>query len=267
MRTSSAKNRPDTGITRCRSPLHSATNARLLVTRTSSSRSLTTSLRRSPQHIARGPTRLRPRRVESSRVTTAPVSRPTTLARWPARSRICRNISVPAFPRSISYPTARSEEPRKSQTKSQPPQISGHARRLPATITAARCHARPSPAGNRRCMLRTGEGCPRDMAASPSPGVHLDQPQQHLAGREPARPGALHPTSASWMNLVPGLVRHHRTPGDPSRRVPLSQRTQRQDPRILRQLERRPCSPLRLDQDRRPDPHEGESLRTPNSGC
>ncbi len=65
------------------------------------------------------------------------------------------------------------------------------------------------------------------------------------------------PTHASWMNLVEvwfGIIErqaiHRGTFGS-------RQRPQRQDPRLHRRLER-PLPPLRLDQDRRPDPQEGQ---------
>jgi hypothetical protein len=57
------------------------------------------------------------------------------------------------------------------------------------------------------------------------------------------------PTHASWMNLVDVWFFPDRTPGHPRRHVRLRPRSQRQDPRLHRRLER-PCPPLRVDQDR-----------------
>src|SRR5829696_2071622 len=54
------------------------------------------------------------------------------------------------------------------------------------------------------------------------------------------------PTSASWPGR--GLVRHHRTPSHPARRLPLCPRPDDQDPGLHRRLEQ-PQTPLHLDQD------------------
>ena len=53
------------------------------------------------------------------------------------------------------------------------------------------------------------------------------------------------------------LVRHPRAPGHPPRSLQVRQGPQHQDPRLHRRLER-PLPPLRLDQDRRGDPQEGQ---------
>ena len=65
------------------------------------------------------------------------------------------------------------------------------------------------------------------------------------------------PTSASWMNLVEVWFAHHRTTGDPPRHLHLRQRARRQDPRLHQRLER-PVSPVRLDQDGRAHPDQGQ---------
>jgi hypothetical protein len=52
-----------------------------------------------------------------------------------------------------------------------------------------------------------------------------------------------------------GLVRHHRRPSHPPRRVSLRPRPHDQDPNLYQRLER-PLPTRRLDKDRRPDPDE-----------
>ena len=84
------------------------------------------------------------------------------------------------------------------------------------------------------------------LAANPRIHVHFTPTSRVLA--EPGR----------------GLVRHHRTPGHPPRHLRLRQGPQRQDPRLHRRLER-PLPPLRLDQDRRPDPQEGQPSEASNT--
>ena len=81
--------------------------------------------------------------------------------------------------------------------------------------------------------------------------------RQGVAEREPPVRRPLHPDPRLLDEPRRGLVRHRRAPGHPPRRVQVRQRPQHQDPRLHRRLER-PLPPLRLDQDRRGDPQEGQ---------
>ena len=97
-----------------------------------------------------------------------------------------------------------------------------------------------------------------DQRAAPGHGQlrHPQAPEgQGLAGGEPADPRPLHPDLRILAEPGRGLVRHHRTPSHPPRHLPLRPRPDDQDPRLHQRLER-PLPTLRLDQDRRPDPHE-----------
>src|SRR3954451_8644784 len=76
-----------------------------------------------------------------------------------------------------------------------------------------------------------------------------------MARPAPAVRRALHSDPRVLDEPGRGLVRNRRAPSHPPRRVHLSQRPQHQDPRLHRRLER-PLPPLRLDQDRRPNPQE-----------
>ena len=65
------------------------------------------------------------------------------------------------------------------------------------------------------------------------------------------------PTSRSWLNLVEvwfGIIERQAIHRGTFASVT---RPQRQDPRLHQRLER-PLPPLRLDQDRRPDPHQSQ---------
>ena len=73
----------------------------------------------------------------------------------------------------------------------------------------------------------------------------------------PAGRRALHPHPRLLDEPRRGVVRHHRTPSHPPRHLRLRPRPERQDPRLHHGLER-PLPPLRLDQDRRPDPQESQ---------
>ena len=103
-------------------------------------------------------------------------------------------------------------------------------------------------AGLSRGRAASGDGQLRDSQASEG---------QVLAGGEPADHRALHPDL--WVVAEPGrgLVRHHRTPSHPPRRVPFSPRPDDQDPGLHRRLEP-PQTPLHLDQDTRRDPHQNQ---------
>ena len=89
--------------------------------------------------------------------------------------------------------------------------------------------------------------------------AHKTQERQGVAGRPPPVRRALHPDPRLLDEPRRGLVRHRRTPGHPPRGVQVRQGPQRQDPRLHRRMER-PLPPLRLDQDRRPDPRKGQPL-------
>src|SRR5262249_51194712 len=80
---------------------------------------------------------------------------------------------------------------------------------------------------------------------------------QSLAGRAPPHPRPLHPDPRLLDEPRRGMVLPRRTPSDPPRHLHLSQRPQRQNPRLHRRLEQ-PRPPVQLDQDRRPDPHQGQ---------
>jgi transposase len=64
------------------------------------------------------------------------------------------------------------------------------------------------------------------------------------------------PTHASWMNLVEVWF-SDRMPSHPPRHLRIGQGPRRQDPRLHRRL-KRPRPSLRVDQDRRPDPGQGQ---------
>src|SRR3954447_5953656 len=78
-----------------------------------------------------------------------------------------------------------------------------------------------------------------------------------MARPAPAVRRALHSDPRLLDEPGRGLVRNRRAPGHPPRRVHLSQGPQHQDPRLHRRLER-PLPRLRLDQDRRPNPQQGQ---------
>ena len=71
------------------------------------------------------------------------------------------------------------------------------------------------------------------------------------------------PTSSSLAEPRRALVRRAHDQAAQARRAPLRPRTQHRHPRLDRDLERGP-TPLRLDQDRRPDPRLDRPLLHPN---
>jgi hypothetical protein len=71
------------------------------------------------------------------------------------------------------------------------------------------------------------------------------------------------PTHSSWMNLV--VLLHHHPPSHPPRLVHLRPAGHRRDPHLHRRLER-PLRPLRVDQDRRPDPRQSQPTSDLSNG-
>ena len=141
--------------------------------------------------------------------------------------------------------------------------------------------------------IATGKVTARVQAPAPAPGVpglpqagrprlprRRHRPELHLVMDNYA--AHKHPKVKTWLAANPrvvvplhpdprlldepgrGLVLHHRTPSHPPRHLRLRPRPQRQDPRLHRRLER-PLPPLRLDQDRRPDPRRKPTVRRPQT--
>ena len=105
--------------------------------------------------------------------------------------------------------------------------------RLPPSGSPARASSGTGAPSTSPCSSRPPR-LPR-RAAAPGDG-QLHRPQgargPGLAGRQPPHPHPLHPTSASRLNLAELWPRHHRTPGDPPRRLLIRQGPQRQDPAL-----------------------------------
>ena len=87
-------------------------------------------------------------------------------------------------------------------------------------------------------------------------GTHKHPNVTGLAGQEPADHAALHPDLGVVAQHGRDLLRHHHPPSHPARNLHLGQGPGRRDRRLHRRLERTLPS-LRLDQDRRRDPHQG----------
>jgi transposase len=83
--------------------------------------------------------------------------------------------------------------------------------------------------------------------------THKTPRDQELADPTPTLPPALHPHRSELDQPRRALVRRTHRPQTTPRHTPLRRRAQRRHPRLGRTLEREP-QPLRLDQNRRPDP-------------
>ena len=118
----------------------------------------------------------------------------------------------------------------------------------------------PKKLGGRTCLPRRRGRPGRPGRAAPGDG-QLRRPQarqrQGVAHTEPAVRHPLHPDPRVLDEPGRGLVLPDRTPSHPPWRVHLGQGPQHQDPHLHRRLER-PLPPVRLDQNRRRHPHQGQ---------
>ena len=78
---------------------------------------------------------------------------------------------------------------------------------------------------------------------------------QGVAGPQPADHDALHPDLGILAEPGGGLLRHHHPPGHPPRHLHLGDRPRRRHRDLHRRLERT-LRAIRMDQDRRSDPHQ-----------
>ena len=119
------------------------------------------------------------------------------------------------------------------------------------------CHPRHTHAEFLTFLKQVAKAYPRVQAAHRLRQLRHPQASQGegLAGQEPANQHALHPDLGVLAEHGRDLLRHHHPASDPTRHLHLGQRPHRRHRSLHRRLERT-LPPLRLDQDRRPDPDQ-----------